>query len=490
MPETKKQNTYIQKTYVLDTDVLMTSPYSLYAFDEHNVYIADITLEELDANKIKPGEAGANAREVIRILDGLRETGNLMDGVALPGGGTFRIEVNHLDAAIPESWDSSKPDNRILRVCAGLKCDGKTPILVSNDIAMRIKADLIRVKAEEYKTEQVFKPSEQYKGRSVIAVSENAINSFYKDGVLDLKEIMYRLMADGKDDFGNLVFKQEEFTCAETNEFFTIQNISNPKNSAAIGRFDGENVVPLRFDKMRPYGVKPRNVAQRFAQESLMTHIDTAPLVILKGPAGTAKTFYSLAAGLEHVLGKNESDMKRILVARPNILMDEEIGFLKGGEKDKIGPLIRPIYDNLEVLTKTGRGDEYKDGAPTSSYVQDLFDRGVIDMQALGYMRGRSISDTWVIIDEAQNMTPTQAFAIVSRAGIGSKIILAGDPDQIDNPRLDSRTNGLSYAAERMKGSPLCWQVTFDEEECVRSVLAKEAIMRMSPKGYWSSKNR
>jgi len=174
--------------------------------------------------------------------------------------------------------------------------------------------------------------------------------------------------------------------------------------------------------------------------------IESAPLVILKESVGIAKTFYALTTGLAQTLENNgDFSFDRILVARPNVKFDEDIGYLKGGEDEKIELLIRPIIDNLEQLTRTT--PENKDGCITNSYVQDLFDREIITAQALAYMRGRSITNTWIIIDEAQNMTPAQAFGIISRAGIGSKIVLVGDPKQIDNPHLDSRTNGLSYVA-------------------------------------------
>lgn len=462
-----------KKTYVLDTSILVHSPYALYTFDEHNVCIADITVEELDNLKTRPSEVGANTREAIRIIDKLRQEGDLTIGVQLPkGGGSFRVELNHVDAKLPDGWDPNKPDNRILRVCKGLHDDGQTPILVSNDIAMRVKAGLIGVPAEEYKTEQVKAAKDQYKGRSTVYVKPDAIAKFYRDKLLSVEDII------GYTD------DEEASIQLALHEFVMLVNSVDLKNTA-LGRFNGHNIVPLLYQNVRPYGVVPRNVGQKFAQEALMANVGDIPLVILKGPAGTAKTFYSLAVGLERVV--NDSQFMRILVARPNIKFDEDIGFLKGSEEDKITPLIRPIMDNLESLTRI-HGCDCKDGDDTSrapdNYTQDLFDNGYIVAQAMAYMRGRSISDTWVIIDEAQNMTPDQAFGIISRAGVGSKIILAGDPDQIDNPRLDSRTNGLSYASERMKGSPLCQQVTFAEAECTRSQLALEAISRLSPKGY------
>ena len=234
-----------------------------------------------------------------------------------------------------------------------------------------------------------------------------------------------------------------------------------------------------------------------------MDSLESSALTILIGDAGTAKTFLSIACGLEQTVGNEENKKYRsILVVRPNIKFDDTVGFLKGSEAQKINPLIRPIMDNLDQLTAI-KGDEYDVGSKKkgksfaqddsidkivapNSYAQYLFDAGKIEAQAMEYMRGRSIRDRYLIIDEAQNMTPLQAFGIISRAGEGTKIILTGDPNQVDNPLLDSRTNGLTYAANSMKGSKVCTQITFAESECERSELAKEAIKRMKIKGKGS----
>lgn len=464
----------MQKTYLLDTNILMNSPHSVFAFDEHRVLVTDVSLEELDRLKGIPGEKGASAREAIRVLESLREKGNILEGVPLPGGGKFAIFAsedpeNKREIEKFHFGNPIKADDIILRCCVA--CQKKYPnlILITNDITMRVKAEILKVRAEEYKTDQSARLSDQYSGRCVATVRSEAINDFYKNGELNPDQV---LAVEGhKPDY--------RFT---VNEFALLVDECDPKHSA-LARFNGRKFVPLVFDREMPYGIKPKNIGQKFAQEALMHGVLDAPLVILKGPAGTAKTFYSLAVALEKVLGK-EPAFEQILVGRPNIKFDDDIGFLPGDEQEKIDPLIRPVFDNLAQLTKT---DGHKDGSKVKSYAQDLFDRGVITAQALAYIRGRSITDTYILIDESQNMTPTQAFGLISRCGIGSKIILAGDPEQIDNPHLDSRTNGLSYASEKMKGSPLCWQITFTEEECVRSALALEAIQRMSPKGLQQS---
>lgn len=205
-----------------------------------------------------------------------------------------------------------------------------------------------------------------------------------------------------------------------------------------------------------------------------MKPVEEAPLVIAKGPAGTAKTFLSLAAGLEMVHNRTQPVFRRILVCRPNVLMDEEIGFLPGDEKQKIAPLMRPILDNLEMLVDSSPRDRYASEAELSSKVQLLLDQGVIVSEAVAFLRGRSIAHHFVIIDEAQNLTPKQVKAIITRVGEATKLVLIGDPGQIDHPFLDARTNGLAYASEKMKGSPCCCQITFTADECVRSALAME----------------
>lgn len=210
-----------------------------------------------------------------------------------------------------------------------------------------------------------------------------------------------------------------------------------------------------------------------------MTGAKEAPLVIIKGMAGTAKTFYSLAVGMEKVYNNPTKEYRRIIVCRPNAQFDDDIGYLPGSEQEKIAPLMRPIIDNLEQILDSDEEDRYKDEEALSDKIAEVFERGIIQTEALNYIRGRSIAQTYLIIDEAQNMTPNQVKGIITRAGKNTKIILIGDPNQIDKPFLDEKTNGLSYAAKYMKGSPMCWQLTLLPEECERSELAMDAIKRL-----------
>ena len=210
-----------------------------------------------------------------------------------------------------------------------------------------------------------------------------------------------------------------------------------------------------------------------------MAPASEAPLVIVKGMAGTAKTFYSLAVGLEKIYNNPTGEYRRIIVCRPDAQFDDDIGFLPGDEKEKIAPLMRPIIDNLEQLLDSNEKERYADEVELQGKIEEIFSRGIIQTEALNYIRGRSIMQTYLIIDEAQDMTPNQVKGIITRAGKGTKIVLIGDPNQIDKPFLDKWTNGLSYAAMCMQGSPLCWQLTLSAEECERSELAMDAIQRL-----------
>ena len=306
----------------------------------------------------------------------------------------------------------------------------------------------------------------QYSGRQICYVAEDKFKEFKKKGIR-LKELYL------SDEDGNKI--QPEFT---ENEFIILKADQSVKKTH-LGRVEGKKVVPLEYRKSQPYGIKPRNAGQYFLQEALMKSAEKAPLVIVKGMAGTAKTFYSLAVGLEKVLNNPTGEYRRILICRPNAQFDDDIGFLPGDEKEKIAPLMRPVIDNLEQILDSDEKRRYEDEEELGDKITEIFERGIIQTEAMNFIRGRSIARTYLIIDEAQNMTPNQVKGIITRAGQGTKIILLGDPQQIDKPFLDERTNGLSYAAKHMIDSSLCWQITLSAEECERSALAMDAIKRL-----------
>ena len=454
----------MEKVYILDTNVLIQAHYAMECFEDNEVVLPMTVLEELDNLKKEEGEKGANVRKVIRILETHRGNGNLIEGVRTEQGGILRVEKNFLNVELPPDIPEYKSDNRILKVCLGLS-EGNTKqvILVTKDILLRIKAQLLGIQAEDFTTEQVAGHEEQYLGRKEVFVSEELFKDFKKKGVP--VEHVYCCDSNGA------CSRPELFE----NEFVILKADQSSKKTQ-LGRVEKGVIRKLEYRKATPYGVTPRNAGQYFLQEALMQPAEKAPLVIVKGMAGTSKTFYSLAVGLEKVLNNPSGEYRRILICRPNALFDSDIGFLPGDEQEKISPLMRPIMDNLEQLVDSNDGERYSNEQELQDKVQEIFDRGLIQTEALTFIRGRSIIKTYLIIDEAQNMTPAQIKGIITRAGAETKIVLLGDPNQIDRPYLDGRTNGLSYAAEHMKGSPLCWQITLLPEECERSALATEAI--------------
>lgn len=457
----------MKKTYVIDTNVLIQSPYAIECFEDNDLIIPLVVVEELDGLKKAEGEKGANARAAVRLLENHRQSGDLLEGVQLPGGGTLRIEKNFSNVPLPEDLPEDKADNRILKVCKGLTektGEANRPILVTKDLVLRLKAQILEIKAEDFTTEQISETDAGYTGRCEAYIPDELIKDFKKNGIFS--ERLYRTDPDGER--RDILFTE--------NEFVILRSDQSAKKTL-LGRISGDKVVPLKYKKASPYGVTPRNAGQYFMQEALMTSADKAPLVIIKGMAGTAKTFYSLAAGLEKTYNGSDNEYRRIIVCRPNSQFDDDIGFLPGSEQEKIAPLMRPIIDNLEQILDT----DGEDGEMIlNDKITELFERGIIQTEAMNFIRGRSITKTYLIIDEAQNMTPNQVKGIITRAGKGTKIVLLGDPKQIDKPFLDERTNGLSYAAKYMKGSPFCWQITLSADECERSELAFDAVKRLN----------
>ncbi|MBZ4653105.1 MAG: PhoH family protein [Peptococcaceae bacterium] len=457
----------MRKTYVLDTNVLLHAPNAFQVFGDNKVVIPEVVLEELDKFKHESGELGANARLVGRMLDKLREKGKLHEGVYLENGGLLKVEMNHLTVPLPPSWDPKSPDNRIIQVCKGLAGEGEKVFLVTKDIFERIKADILEVEAQDYRNDHVPSYDDQYKGRQEVYVEGELLDRFYQDKT-PIKEEEVRLIKE----WGGVFTPR-----FVTNEFVLLRSSQNPKQSA-LGKFNGKEIVPLRYSGIRPFGIAPKSVGQKFLLEALLSPPHEAPLVIAKGAAGTGKTLLALAAGLHRQMGKDKW-YRRILVLRPSITMDEQIGFLPGDEQAKIDPLMRPVRDNLEILIDNDEEMRYVNEKELADKVEELFERKIVTTEALGFMRGRSLVKMYVIVDEAQNLTPKQVKGLITRAGNGTKIVLLGDPEQSDHPFLDARSNGLCYASEKMKGSSLCYQVTLNDEECERSELAAEGARRL-----------
>ncbi len=436
----------MKKNFVLDTNVLIHNPHSIYSFADNNVIIPVIVIEELDTFKSSPDKKGMHAREVLREIDTLIKKGALKKGAKMSNGGTLIISFGPKDIDIPDI-DTQLNDNKILAVAWSLQRKSKTVFFISKDINARIKAEALGIKSADYEKEKV-EYSNLYKGWREIEVPKEEINRLYSEEKLEVK--------------GYTLFENE----------YVLAKAADDVSSSAICRYDGaDNVIVPMKKEFSAMGIRPLNVEQRFALDLLLN--DDVKLVTLVGQAGTGKTLMAIACGLSKVMEKTSS-YERLLVARPIIPLGKDIGYLPGNKEKKLTYWMQPIYDNLEFILK--RSITLKiDGIATSDLtVQHLMNSDLIEIEALTYIRGRSIPDQFLIVDEAQNLTPHEIKTIVSRAGEGTKIILTGDPDQIDNPYLDANSNGLSYAVERLKKSKLFGHVLLTKSE--RSELASLAV--------------
>ncbi|TCI73790.1 MULTISPECIES: PhoH family protein [unclassified Exiguobacterium] len=434
----------MKKTYVLDTNVLLHDPLSLFQFDEHDVVIPAIVLEELDGKKRNMDEVGRNARETARVLDQLRTTGKLHDGVPLENGGRLFVEIGH-EHTVDFPFDVMTNDNRILTVALGLMKQyehdrTRKVVVVSKDILVRVKADAIGIEAEDYLTDHIVDTTNLYAGYREIEVDQAIIDEFYKVRQLPLEAVS----------------KNQLYP----NSFVVLK--SNVSKASALAVVDGLQPIlrPLSLDVEHVWGIHPRNVQQRMALDLLLR--DDIPFVTLLGKAGTGKTLLALAAGLSLV--EDERRFNKLVVARPVVPMGNDIGYLPGEMEEKLRPWMQPIYDNLEFLFNANSKEELGNILAGIKSIQ---------LEALTYIRGRSMPDQFIIIDEAQNLTKHEIKTILTRVGENSKIVLVGDPYQIDHPYLDEYSNGLTYAVERFKGQNVFGHVQLIKGE--RSSLARLA---------------
>lgn len=434
----------MKKTYVLDTNVLLHDPLSLFQFDEHDVVIPAIVLEELDGKKRNMDEVGRNARETARVLDQLRTTGKLHDGVPLENGGHLFVEIGH-EHTVDFPFDVMTNDNRILTVALGLMKQyehdrTRKVVVVSKDILVRVKADAIGIEAEDYLTDHIVDTTNLYAGYREIEVDQAVIDEFYKVRQLPLSALT----------------KNQLYP----NSFVVLK--SNVSKASAVAVVDALQPIlrPLSLDVEHVWGIHPRNVQQRMALDLLLR--DDIPFVTLLGKAGTGKTLLALAAGLSLV--EDEHRFNKLVVARPVVPMGNDIGYLPGEMEEKLRPWMQPIYDNLEFLFNANSKDELGNILAGIKSIQ---------LEALTYIRGRSMPDQFIIIDEAQNLTKHEIKTILTRVGENSKIVLVGDPYQIDHPYLDEYSNGLTYAVERFKGQNVFGHVQLIKGE--RSSLARLA---------------
>ncbi|WP_108669833.1 PhoH family protein [Peribacillus acanthi] len=438
----------MDKIYVLDTNVLLQDPYSIFSFGDDEVVIPAVVLEEVDSKKRYMDEVGRNARQVSKLIDSLRELGRLHEKIPLHNGGVLRIELNHRSFhELQEIFVEKTNDNRILAIARNLaleeeaKVDGRKVVLVSKDTLVRVKADAIGLFAEDFLNDRVVDVDHIYSGFLELYIQKETLDKFYEKQELQVS------------DFSNHPFYPNQFL---------IMKDALGGSASAIGKIDatGKKVKKLVLNSEHIWGIKSRNVQQTMAMELLLR--TDLPLVTLTGKAGTGKTLLALAAGLMQT--EDLRIFKKLLVARPIVPVGKDIGYLPGEKEEKLRPWMQPIFDNLEYLFNTKKPGELD---------AILAGMGSIEVEALTYIRGRSIPDQFIIIDEAQNLTKHEVKTILTRVGERSKIVLMGDPEQIDHPYLDEYNNGLTYVVEKFKDQAIAGHVKLVKGE--RSGLAQLA---------------
>ncbi|MGE5582565.1 MAG: PhoH family protein [Bacillota bacterium] len=431
----------MKKVFVIDTSVLVHDPQALNAFEDNDIVIPIAVVEEIDGHKKRQDEVGRNARWVSNFLDKLRSIGHLDTGVPLGNqGGTIRVELNHQEVdKLPPTLERTKIDNRIIAVALALKQQDHLPvILVTKDINMRIKADALGIAAEDYETDKI-QIEEVYTGFKTVKVEPDLIDKFYAGNEVILRE------AD-----------------LYPNQMVILEDSFGSSKSALTRHVSNGKLLPLRYGNQDPFGLKARNKEQKFALELLLD--DEIRLVTLIGRAGTGKTILALAAGLQKVV--EETKYRRLAVSRPVIPLGNDLGFLPGDIDEKLRPWMQPIYDNLEFLFSNRDRNEKID-----QLVNSMKDLNVLELEALTYIRGRSIPNQFLLVDEAQNLSPHEIRTVITRVGEGTKIVLTGDPYQIDHPYLDSNSNGLTFVVERFKNEKIAGHITLTKGE--RSDLAE-----------------
>ncbi len=466
------------KTFVLDTNVLLHNPKAIFVFQENDIVIPLSVLEELDHFKGTSDDRGRNARECIRYLDALRVKGRLTDGVRLGNGGpalkaaagfnatgTLRIDVTMYPR--PEPLEQDKPDNRIIAVAWALHQAGQRVVFVSKDINARIKSDALGIRTEDFENQKVDAET-LYTGFLSAKVAGDVIDELYSERMLPVAKLAKEMG-----------IKRTGAEAAEPllhpNQFAMLTDRTDESHTGLGRRLaDTDHLIPVTGPRKPTFGIMARNVQQNMALDLLLD--DEVRLLTLIGSAGTGKTLLAVAAGMSKVF--NDSRYEKLLVARPIMPLGRDIGYLPGDKDEKLTAWMQPIFDNLSYLLSTrGAHMQQAESHSTEQRIQKLIADGRLILEPLTYIRGRSIPHQFIIIDEAQNLTPHEIKTIVSRVGEGTKIVLTGDIQQIDNPYLDSSSNGLSYAVEKMKGLGIVGHVTLMKSE--RSELASLATERL-----------
>jgi PhoH-like ATPase len=434
----------VPKIFVLDTSVILYDHRSVLNFEENDIAIPISVLEELDHFKKGNDIINFNAREFSRFLDGISSQNTLHEWVKLGESGTGRLQVAMNETSTPDAnvlFGANKADHRILNVALRMKSEypDRHVVLVSKDINLRIKAKSLEVQAEDYETGKVRDVETLYSGKETIEnLDSEVITKLYKEGICTPAEI-------GK-------------TNPIPNQYFILKN----HESSALAYYNPLTQLVERVQKPSAYGIKPRNAEQAFALHALLN--PEVKLVTLQGIAGTGKTLLAMAGALEM-----RSSVHQIYLTRPIVpLSNKDIGFLPGDIKSKISPYMEPLFDNLKLI-KT----QFKDADKEFKRIDEMVQNEKILITPLAYIRGRSFSNIFFIVDEAQNLTPHEVKTIITRAGENTKIVFTGDIFQIDTPYLDTQSNGLSYMIDKIQGHRLCAHVKLEKGE--RSELANLA---------------
>ncbi len=468
------------KHFVLDTNVLLHNPDAVFVFKEHHVVIPFMVIEELDKMKRKEDDLGRNARACIRHLDRLRTLGALADGVewgllgtrgnaGMSTGsnghtGTVRIDVT--DYKRPTAISEDSPDNRIIAVAWALQQKGLPTVFVTKDLSARIKADSLGVNTEDFQNQKV-DADRLYTGYISASCDGALIDELYRDRLLPVERLA-DILAETDED-GSTYLRE-----LAPNQYLVLKDADDENHTGLARRLgDTDHVIPVTGPRKPVFGIMARNVQQTMAIDMLLD--DEIKLVTLLGGAGTGKTLLALAAGMAKVF--SEERYEKLLVARPIMPLGRDIGYLPGDKDEKLGAWMQPIFDNLGYLLSTRASNQHAESHSTEQRIEKLMADGQLVLEPLTYIRGRSIAHQFMIVDEAQNLTPHEVKTIASRVGEGTKLILTGDIQQIDNPYLDQSSNGLSYTAERMKGVRIFGHVTLAKSE--RSELASLAASRL-----------
>ncbi|MEF3255412.1 MAG: PhoH family protein [Deferribacterales bacterium] len=429
--------------YVLDTNVILYDPKAINAFEDGIINIPIMVIEEIDNFKKHMDQVGYNARFFGRFLDEMREKGDLRKGVTLENGSLLRVNIcNHtIGSKISNDLIHDKADNLIISVAIWLKeHEPYDVIFITKDANLRIKADVLGVKSMDYIHDRA-EMKDYAEGTRVVKVDDALINKVYKDGYIDNVGI------DG-----------------HINEYIRLDSESRPGHSVLVKFTEKMRLGKISEFKEGVWGIFAKNVEQRFALDALMD--DNIKLVTLIGISGTGKTLLAIAAGLRKVV--DEQVYKKLLVSRPIFPMGKDLGYLPGELKDKMTPWMQPVYDNLNFILNN---------SDTETTYRELFAQNMVEIEALTYIRGRSIPYQYFIVDEAQNLTPHEIKTILTRAGEGTKVVLTGDPNQIDNPYIDFYSNGLTYVMDRFKGDPIAANIFLMKGE--RSELATKAAQKL-----------